>query len=159
MHTYLDIILSTHSLLRYLVLGLTLIVAIQSLMGMMGKKKFQKANKMGALFMMIFCDVQLLAGLALYFMKGYPQQFSGGEAMKNPSVRFFALEHPLCMVIGIVLVHIGYSITKKNIDDDRKFKRLFWCSLLALVFFLARTPWPGGKEVSRPLLPAITLPY
>jgi hypothetical protein len=62
----------------------------------------------------------------------------------------------LAMIIALVLVHVGYSVTKKNMDDDRKFKRLFWCSFIALGIFMAMTPWEGKQVVGRPNIPHMT---
>ncbi len=146
-----------HSILRYLVLLFTLVVALQSLMGLMGKKEFAKGNKMTALFMMISCDLQLLVGLALLFMNGHLQSLSTPGAMSNKGVRFFALEHPLAMIIGIVLVHIGYSIAKKDIPSPKKFNKLLWFSAIAFLLFVSQTPWPGKAIVGRPLFPGMSV--
>jgi uncharacterized membrane protein len=149
-------LLYTHSVLRYFVLIAALIVVIQSLAGFLGKKQFKDGNKRMALILLILCDVQLLLGLALYFMKGwFGVLTSGGNVMKDPYSRFFAVEHAFSMIVGIVLVHIGYSMSKKNIDADRKFKRLFWCVFVALACFMAMIPWAGKQVVGRPNIPSL----
>ena len=147
-----------HSILRYFILLFALIVVIQSLTGMMGKKKFTGSNKPPALVLLICCDVQLLLGLALYFSNGWLSAFSGGDVMKDPVKRFYAVEHAVSMIIAIVLVHVGYSVIKKNINDDKKFKRLFWCSFVALGIFLAMIPWEGKQLVGRPNIPSMRMP-
>lgn len=144
-----------HSYLRYIVLLLTLLVAIQSLMGMTGKGTFKSGNKKSALFMMISCDIQLLVGLAVFFMNDHLGRLKMPGGMADKTTRFFALEHPLSMLIGIVLVHVGYTVVKKNVDDSRKFKKLFWCSLIAFLLFVGQTPWPFKKDVARPAFPAM----
>jgi hypothetical protein len=40
-------------------------------------------------------------------------------------------------------------------DADRKYKRLFWCSFIALGIFLAMIPWQGKQVVGRPNIPQI----
>ena len=145
-----------HSVLRYFVLFFAVIVVVQSLIGMMGKKKFLKSNRMPALMLLIFCDLQLVVGLILYYHKVIDAGlFKTGTVMTDVASRFYAVEHSLSMVIAIILVHIGYSITKKPIDDDRKFKRLFWCSFVALAIFMAMIPWPGKQVVGRPYVPVM----
>jgi uncharacterized membrane protein len=149
-------ILYLHSVLRYLILIVAAIVAFQSLTGMMGKKKFLKSNRMPALFLLIFCDLQLVLGLILYYTKVVQTGIlSGGMVMKDTFSRFYAVEHSLSMVIAIVLVHVGYNVTKKNMDDDRKFKRLFWCSFIALCLFMAMIPWEFKQVVGRPNIPVM----
>ncbi len=143
-----------HSILRYFILFFALVVAVQSLVGMMGNKKFKKVNKQMALALLIFCDLQLVLGLLLYYQKLIaPGILSSGGVMKDTYSRFYAVEHSVSMIIAIVLVHVGYTVTKKNMDDDRKFKRLFWCSFIALGIFMAMIPWEGKQVVGRPNIP------
>jgi uncharacterized membrane protein len=154
MYTFINNINYLHSILRYFILLAAAIVVLQSIVGMLGKRKFQKINKQIALFLLIFCDLQLILGGLLYYYKvieaGY---FSAGGMMKDVYKRFYGVEHAIAMVLAIVLVHVGYSVTKKNIDDDRKFRRLFWCSFLSLVIFMAMIPWQGRQVVGRPNIP------
>lgn len=145
-----------HSVIRYFILLFAVVVVVQSLIGMMNKKKFVKSNKQGALVLLIFCDLQLLLGLCLYFLKGWANVLTSGGAMSTTYNRFWAVEHGVGMIVAIVLVHIGYSATKRNMDDDRKFKRLFWCSFIALVIFVATTPWATKQVVGRPNIPTLS---
>lgn len=144
-----------HNVLRYFVLIFTMIVAVQSLLGFTQKKTFGKNNRLMALFMMISCDVQLLAGLAVYYLGGHLLMLKTGTAVANHYNRFYSIEHPAGMIIGIVLVHVAYSIAKKSMDDVRKFKRMFWYSFIALFLFMAQTPWPSKKDVGKPMLPGM----
>ena len=148
-------ILYFHSILRYLILLFALIVVVQSLVGMMGKKKFKSSNKQTALVLLICCDIQLLFGFILYYFRVYGAGLlNGGDVMKDPYKRFWVVEHSVGMTVAIILVHMGYTITKKNMDDDRKFKRIFWFIFVALAIFVATIPWegkPGG--VGRPNIP------
>jgi uncharacterized membrane protein len=145
-----------HSILRYVILLLAVVVVLQSLVGMLGKKTFQKGNRMTALFLLISCDLQLVAGLVLYYYKVIATGLlKSPDLMTNVASRFYAVEHSVSMIIGIVLVHIGYNVTKKSIGDEAKFKRLFWCSFIALAIFMAMIPWPGKQVVGRPYIPVM----
>jgi hypothetical protein len=145
-----------HSILRYFILLFALIVVVQSLMGMLGKKKFKPVNKQSALVLLIFCDLQLLLGLGLYYINGMTNLFKDSDVMKNPVKRFWAVEHGFGMIVAIILIHIAYSSTKKLMDDDRKFKKIFWCVFIALVIIFATIPWewriPG---IARPNIPSM----
>jgi chromate transport protein ChrA len=153
---YLSNILYLHSILRYFILALAIVVAFQSLLGMMRKQQFKKGNRLMALFLLIFCDLQLIFGIALYYYKlvnsGLMQSVN---VMKDTYARFYAVEHSVSMIVAIVLVHVAYSIAKKNMDSDRKFKRMFWCSFIALALFLAMIPWEGKQVVGRPNIPTM----
>ncbi len=142
-----------HSILRYFILLFMLMVIVQSLVGMLNKGSFKKINKTAALVMMIMCDVQLLLGLAVYLLNGWGANMAKPGAMADKYSRFFGMEHPLMMIIALVLVHMAYSVAKRNMDSDRKFKRMFWFTLIALFLVLSRIPWPGEAVVGRPFLP------
>lgn len=154
MQSQLHYFLYFHSILRYLILLFALIVVVQSLVGMMGKKEFKKSNRTTALVLLICCDLQLLMGLVLYYFKVYAGGLlGGGDVMSDPYKRFYAVEHSIGMIVAVVLVHLGYNVTKKNMDDDRKFKRLFWFVFIALAIFVATIPWEGKQLVGRPNIP------
>ena len=151
-----SILLYLHSVIRYFILFFALIVAAQSLIGMMGRKQFGKGNKMFALALLIFCDLQLVLGLILYNSYVIASgMLKSGMVMKDPGSRFWAVEHSVGMIVAIVLVHIGYSVAKKPIDNDKKFKRLFWCSFVALCIFVATIPWQAKQVVGRPNIPVM----
>ncbi len=146
-------ILYLHSDLRWLILLFALLTIIGGLRGMGGNRVFGKADKRNALILLICCDIQLLLGLALYFVNGYFHTLTTGGAamMKNTFQRFYAMEHNVMMIIAIILIHIGYSSIKKNISDQAKFKRLFWFTTIAMVVILVSIPWPGRDQIGRPL--------
>lgn len=142
-----------HNFLRWLVLLFALLTLIKGLSGMGGSKKFTASDKRWALFLMICCDIQLLLGLALYFMGGHLSNLMNTpDAMKNPAIRFFSVEHAFGMLVAIILVHIGYASTKKDIADASKFKKMFWFTLIAVIIIIAMIPWPGREAIGRPLL-------
>ena len=149
-------LLHLHNLLRWVVLLFLIIVLLKSASGMNGNKPFTASDRKTALFLMISVDIQLLIGLALYFMKGWNKVLaSGGEAMKNAAMRFWSVEHIMGMIIAIILVHIGYSAAKKPIADAAKFKKVFWFNLIALIIILVTIPWPFRALVGRPWFPGM----
>ena len=87
---------------------------------------------------MIFAHLQLTVGIALYFVS--PMVVSIGDAMKNATTRLYALEHPLMMVIAIVLLTMARSKTK-NLSDVSAHKKNLLFFVLALVAILSRIPW------------------
>ncbi|HRO71827.1 MAG TPA: hypothetical protein PK951_15660, partial [Chitinophagaceae bacterium] len=56
--------------------------------------------------------------------------------------RFFWVEHPMFMLLAIVMITIGNSMGKKALPDEVKFKRAFWFFLIALLMILVAVPWP-----------------
>ncbi len=147
--------LHLHNFLRWLVLLFAIWTIINSMSGMGGGKSFTAKDKRPALFLMISADIQLLLGLFLYFNKGWFNVLTSGGFMGKTAQRFWAMEHMVGMIIGIVFIHLGYSVVKKNIDDAKKFKKLFWFTLVGLLVILATIPWPFREIVGRPLFPGM----
>ena len=146
----MSFVLFLHNLLRWLILFFALVTIVNSVSGMGGKKPFTGGNKRVAMFLMICCDIQLVLGLALYFMGPWWTVLTSGGAMSNKMNRFFSVEHTFGMLVAIVLIHLGYAATKKNIADKAKFSRLFWFTLVALLIILGTIPWPGREMIGRP---------
>ena len=76
------------------------------------------------------------------------RDFAG--AMTNAGTRFFAVEHSLVMVVGLVLVHVGRTLSKKGADDRQKHLRAAIWFIIALVLILVAIPWPF-MSAGRPL--------
>jgi len=64
-----------------------------------------------------------------------------GSIMKDPTMRFKIIEHPLTMIIAIVLISIGYIKAKKLTDAKQANKTVLIFYILGLILILARIPW------------------
>jgi heme A synthase len=139
-----------HSWLRWL----ALIAGVGATFAALGKgeSRFRGAERWGLIFM-ITLDVQMLLGLVLYcFLSPYTAAAMKdfGAAMRDPVLRFWAVEHLTMMVSAVVLVHVGRVLARKTADVDKKRKRLLICFGLAVLLMLLGTPWPGTAN-GRPL--------
>ena len=143
-------VLLLHSWLRWL----ALIGGVGATFAALGKGTgaLQHAERWGLIFM-IALDVQMLLGLLLY---GFLSPFTAvamddfGGAMRNPALRFWAVEHLAMMLGAVILVHVGRVLARKATDGDKKRKRLLVCFGIAVLLMLAGIPWPGMAD-SRPL--------
>lgn len=152
-------ILHLHNLGRWIVIILLLVALFRSLAGANGVKPFNSTDKKIGLFLMISAHIMLLVGIYQWVVgPGLTsiQNLGMGGAMKNDVARFWAVEHPIGMLIGIILITIGRGSVKKNITDKEKHKRSFWYYLIAFIIITASVPWPF-REVARPLLPGMQL--
>ena len=133
-----------HSWWAYLVLLILIIASINSLIGFFSKKEYGATDFRISLFSLIVSHIQLLIGIILYFVSPYFNAFSEGgmgEVMKDSTLRLYLVEHPLIMILAVVLVTVGYSKHKKKLTSRPKFKMLAIFYTLALVFVLSRIPW------------------
>lgn len=145
-------ILDFHSGMRYLIILVALWTIIQLGTGLKGKRPFRSADKRPGLIFMILMDIQLLAGLYLYFFGEWGwnsiRSFGWTETMHSPMTRFFALEHETGMIIALILVHVAYAITKKKTKKDKaKFTEAFLLFLVAFLFILSFIPWPFRQSL------------
>lgn len=133
-----------HSILRWGVVLFGLWTVINALSGAMAKRNYRGSDNRSSLLFMIFCDIQLLIGLILYFNGAWFDMLKSNtaEVMKNGIARFFSMEHALMMIIAWLLVHVGRSLVKKADTDAQKHKRsLIWFGI-AFLIILAMIPWP-----------------
>ncbi len=148
--------LHLHSVLRWLVIIVAIWSLIQYAKGMSDKKAFTKSDRTPALLFLIFMDLQLVIGLVLYFMGGFGikaiQAHGFGAIMADSILRFFAVEHTLGMLIALILVHVGYAVTKKDIPDQKKFSKAFYLFLIAFIVIFISIPWPF-RDLGRGWMP------
>ncbi len=126
-------ILLLHSLVRYFVLILLIVLIVKSLMGWQSKSEFTGGDNKISLFTLIFTHVQFLLGLILYFVS--PFVVFGGERDRTQS--YWTFEHISMMLIAVVLITVGRSTMKKLADGPSKHKRLFIFNTIALIIILA----------------------
>src|SRR5687768_4485281 len=137
-------LLHTHSFLRYIVLVLLIVVIIQSLMGWLNRKPYGALDNRMGLFLFIATHTQLLVGLILFFVSPFVQ-FSGA-AMKDPSTRYWLVEHNTAMIIAIVLITLARSTSKRMTDAQAKHKRMFIFNTIALAIILVAI-WLSGRDI------------
>ncbi len=134
-----------HSYWAYLVVFVVLIAAINSLAGLVGKKEYGPKDFRLALFALIVTHLQFVIGMILYFISplGLKNIVNSGmgEVMKNSDYRLFAVEHPIVMLLTVVLITIGYSKHKKKLVSGPKFRALTIFYSIALILMLSRIPW------------------
>ena len=146
------IVLSIHSVLRWLVVIAGLIAIVRAFSGWLGKKEWSAFDeRLGIAFTSIF-DLQVLVGLILYFFLS-PITTAAlrnfGAAMGNSGFRFFSVEHILMMLVAMGVAHVGRSMSKKAVGSRAKFMRAaLWFTLSFVILFFA-IPWPF-MAVARP---------
>lgn len=124
-----------HSGWRYVVLALVLIAIITAFAGWFGKNNYTNGNRKLNLFAMVSMHVQLLIGLALYFISPKVNLGDFGGAMKDAVSRYWTVEHALMMIIAIIVITIGHSKSKKAASGATKHKKvaIFYTISLAIV--------------------------
>ena len=133
-----------HSYWAYLVLLVLIIAVINAINGFMSKRTFKDRDLRISLFTLIVTHIQLLIGLGWYFMSPWYKSMKDigiGETMGNAALRLQAVEHPITMLLAIVLITVGWSRHKKQQTDAGKFKKIAIFYGVALILILSRIPW------------------
>ena len=142
-------LLHLHSVIRWVVLLLLLIAILNSLTA--GNRLFTRGDARTGSMLTGFADLMFLIGIVLWYFgpRGYKfiESMGMSAAMKDSYARFFAIEHPVGMLIAVILLHIGKAQGKKAITDRSKHRRTLVFYLLALLIILLSIPWPFREKI------------
>lgn len=130
-----------HSYITYLVLLGLVISLVSALAGLFGNKPFTEKNRKTSLLGLIPAHLQWVIGLILYFVSPLGMANASGAAMKDSVSRLYILEHPLTMIIAVVLITVGYARAKRLQDDKKRFRSIAIFYGLGLILILSRIPW------------------
>lgn len=130
-----------HSVVAVILLLGLLVAVIYTLNGWLKNSRFTPGSKRIVLIGLIVTHIQFLLGIIIYFISPLGVSNFSKEAMGNSVSRLYMLEHPLTMLIAVILVTIGYSKAKRLQDDKRKFKTVAIFYTIGLLLMLSRIPW------------------
>ena len=133
-----------HSYWAYLVFLILVIATINAIIKSLGKKEYHAKDFRISLFTLIVSHIQLLIGIVLFFAADYLsliKDMGMGAIMKNAALRSNIIEHPLTMLIAVVLITMGYSKHKKKLTSAAKLKTIAIFYTIALLLVLAKIPW------------------
>jgi hypothetical protein len=147
------IVLTVHSWVRWFALVACVGATLAAVTGRV-RGENSPADRWG-LFAMMALDIQLLLGLLLYLgvspnMPPILANFDG--AMKDATLRFWAVEHTATMFAAILAAHLGRVLARKAATPAAKRTRLMVCFGLAVILMMLGMPWPGrpgGRELFR----------
>ncbi len=153
-------LLHLHNLLRWVILILLLVSIVKAWSGWQNKKVFSPADKKVWLFTMIAAHITLLLGLYQWLAGRYGVYTTtlpeGVSIMKDRFYRFYWVEHPLGMILAIILITRAHGMAKKQVADMVKYKKAFFFLLIALLIILAVIPWPfRDASIARGLMPGV----
>jgi hypothetical protein len=138
------VILKVHQILSWMVLLAALYAFFRSWRGILFKKQWFSADRRAGMFLSLFVDLQVLAGLLLYVVYSPVTRIiftNMKAAMADAPVRFYAVEHFLVMIVASVMIHIGRAKARKAQFAARKHRISALFYMLATVLILLRIPW------------------
>jgi len=142
-------VLEAHSGLRYVVMLLLIAAILLSFTGWFGKKTFTAGNKRINLFTLISAHIQFVLGLILYFVSPLVNTSNMGAAMKDSVLRYWAVEHVVMMLVSIILITVGYSKSKKLIDDVSKHRTVAIFYTIAFIIIIVAIGMSGRPIIGK----------
>lgn len=135
------VLLDLHSTIRYAIVILLIGSLFTAYRGLLKNHSYTEGIRKWHLSTRVLVNIQMLIGLTLYILGGYY------HGLLNPSILvgvygFFSVGHIAGMIIGIVLINIGYQRALKAETDHAKYKRiaLFYSIGFGIIFLMI--PWP-----------------
>lgn len=129
-------LLHSHSTIRFVVIIASTLSVLLAFAGWFGNKEYTKGNKILNLLTLISAHIQLLVGLALYFVSPLVMTQNMGAAMKDNTLRYWTVEHISMMIVAIVLITIGYSKSKRALAPVEKHRLIAIFYTLAIIIVL-----------------------
>ncbi|MCE2786531.1 MAG: cytochrome B [Bacteroidota bacterium] len=137
-------LLNLHNALRWGVLLGGMYAITKSVLGIIHKREFTTNENRAHVIFVLFCHTQLLLGLWLYFISPAVNDALAqgmGAVMKDKALRFIAVEHISTMIIAIVLIQVGRSLSKKATDAMAKHRKAVIFYSIGFLLILSRIPW------------------
>lgn len=147
-----QVLLFLHSWLRWFVLGAGVLAVFRAYAGWSGRRPFTKGDNALSAAFSGFMWLQVIVGLGLYFgLSPYGlKAMKVAGAMKDPTTRFFGMEHVVVMILAAILAQVGRIALKNASTDTLKHKKALTYFGIALVLVLLMIPW-GIWNPARPL--------
>lgn len=137
-------ILQTHSILRYAVLLMLVVVIVRFIFAKLFPRQYNATDERLNLVTLMLVHLQFLIGLILYLVSPITREAMNNmaAAMKDETLRFWAVEHFTIMVIAVIIITVGRIRTRKNgLRSEEKFRRLIIFYSIGLVLIIAGIPW------------------
>ena len=146
------ILLSIHSLVRWLVLATLIYAIVTAYKGWFSNKAFTKFDNNVRHITATVAHIQLTFGIWLYFVSPISNYFMQNpqQSLKLREIRFFGMEHGFMMIIAITVISIGSAKAKRKSIDKEKFKTIAIWFTIGLLIILSSIPWQFSPLISRP---------
>jgi uncharacterized membrane protein YozB (DUF420 family) len=149
-----NLVLTVHSLLRWAVVVLAVWAIARAWTGVATRRAWTPLDDSAGRWYAMILDIQVLLGLLLYGVLSpvTMQALSDmGAAMRDPILRFWAVEHVALMLIALVVAHIGRVRARRAANDAARHRAAAIFHTMSFVCLLAALPWPF-MAAGRPLL-------
>ncbi len=141
--------LALHNVTRWLVLLFAIVALLRALKGIHGGMDYAAGAKRSLSIFTMSVHLQFLLGIVLYGVSPLARHAMAdmGAAMRDPGVRYFIVEHPMLMLLAVIVATVTGVVARRGPDDTVRHRRAAIGIALSLGLIFAGIPW------QRPLLP------
>jgi hypothetical protein len=141
----LAVLLTLHSLLRWAILAAMVALIWRAASGWRQGRAWNPLDASVTKAWVGLIDLQIVVGLILYFvaspMAAIARQ-AFGAAMKDRTLRFFAVEHPVMALLVAIVAHATSVMARRAADDSTRFRRLLIGGVVSVLIVIVLIPWP-----------------
>jgi uncharacterized membrane protein YuzA (DUF378 family) len=139
----MDIIISLNNTLEYLTLIFLIVATLNAFWGLIGERSFEIKDLRLSLFTLIFSYIQMLMGIATYFVSDYFSAWEKGmgAVIRDSNLRMYLIQRPITNILAIVLITMGWSLHKKASVDRKKYFRIAVFYAVGLLLLFSRISW------------------
>jgi len=141
-----------HSWNRWAILIFGVAVIVLAIKGLNSGSQYNNTSRKSMFYFILSLHLQLLVGLLLYFVLSPVTSVAlndFGAAMKDGTLRFWAVEHAFVNIIAIAVAQTGSIIVKKRTNDRDKHRLALIWTIIAMVLIISMIPM-GMMGVDRP---------
>jgi hypothetical protein len=121
--------LGLHNVVRWLVVLTGVVALLRLYRGLLGNRPWTLRERVSIAAYAHSMTLQFVIGLVLYlWLSPLGMSALGAEgAMQNVTTRYFALEHPVTMLLALALAHVALVRTRKAATDGSRYRTAVIC--------------------------------
>jgi ABC-type dipeptide/oligopeptide/nickel transport system permease component len=136
------ILKEAHNKVGLIILFFLLAIILFMIVRFLLKKPFDRQARVVSLVGLTIVHIQFSLGILMYFLSPLGLDNFSGASMKHPIARFYIVEHPIGMILAIVLITIGNRFSRrKKLSSDKIYKRVILYYTMAFGIIAYLTPW------------------
>jgi hypothetical protein len=126
----MDVLVSIHSLLRWVVLAAALVALVVAALAWLGSATTDRQGRLATLVFVVAIDVQVVLGILIYLI---------GNFWQYPNAQI-KIEHPVMMLLALAVSHLAAARARRS--SGLAAARLRTISIaVSLLLILLGIPW------------------
>ncbi|MGQ9548593.1 MAG: hypothetical protein ACUVSY_13915 [Roseiflexus sp.] len=147
-------ILALHNTVRWITLAAAVWALYRAYRGWLGARPWCSDDRRAGRWFALALSLQLLSGGVFYCLPesvAWSVWTNPETVMREPSLRFFVIDHAVQMFVALSLAHIGSALAQKGRSDSRRHRRAALFFTISLLITSVAIPWPWSPY-ERPLV-------